>query len=71
MDMFSTNKIGSTQSIYYRNKALVTTQWAEYQKTQSPIHLAILCRKLTFFEHPEVGEEIERLITAEHFHKLD
>ena len=71
MDMFSANQNGSTQSIYNRNRALVATQWDEYQKTKNPIHLAILCRTLPFFEHPEVGEEIARLITSDYFQELD
>ena len=71
MDMFSTNQNSSSQSIYDRNRALVATQWAEYQKNKNPIHLAVLCRTLPFFEHPEVGKEIARLITADYFQELD
>ena len=71
MDMFSAKQNGSNLSVYDQNKALVMTQWAEYQKTKNPVHLAVLCRALPFFGHKEVGEEIARLITADYFKELN
>ena len=71
MDMLAANQNGSTQSICNQYTALVAMQWDEYQKTKNPIHLAILFRTLPFFEHPEVGEEIARLITSDYFLELD
>ena len=53
---------GLNQSIYDRRKALVAAQWAKYQETKDPEHLAAVCRELPFFEHPEVGEEIAKLL---------
>ena len=59
------------QSVYDRRKALVAEEWAEYQETKNPMHLAVICRELPFFDHPEVGEEIAHLLTADYFQELD
>ena len=59
------------QSVYDRRKALVAEEWAEYQETKNPVHLAVICRELPFFDHPEVGEEIAQLLTADYFQELD
>ena len=58
------NQGGLNQSIYDRRKTLVAAQWAKYQETKDPEHLAVVCRELPFFEHPEVGEEIARLLSG-------
>ena len=71
MDMFSATQGNQTQSVYNRRKALVAKQWAEYQETKNPVHLAVICRELPFFDHPEVGEEIAKLLTADYFQELD
>ena len=47
---------------YDQRKALVAEQWALYQKSKNPKHLATICKELPFFEHPEVGEEIANLL---------
>ena len=57
------NQGGLNQSIYDRRKALVAEQWVKYQETKDPEHLAVVCRELPFFEHPEVGKEIARLLS--------
>ena len=47
---------------YDQRKALVAEQWALYQTSKNPQHLATICKDLPFFEHPEVGEEIANLL---------
>ena len=47
---------------YDQRKALVAEQWALYQTSKNPKHLATICKELPFFEHPEVGEEIANLL---------
>ena len=42
--------------------ALVSEEWRNYKETKDPKHLAIVCRELPFFGHPEVGEEIAKLL---------
>ena len=42
--------------------ALVSQEWRNYKETKDPKHLAIVCRELPFFGHPEVGEEIAKLL---------
>ena len=49
-------------SKYEQRKALVTEQWQKYQASKNPKHLAVICQELPFFEHPEVGEEIAKLL---------
>ena len=47
---------------YDQHKALVSEEWRNYQETKDPKHLAIICKELPFFDHPEVGEEIAKLL---------
>ena len=49
-------------SKYDQRKALVAAQWQKYQASKNPKHLALICQELPFFEHPEVGEEIAKLL---------
>ena len=49
-------------SKYEQRKALVAEQWQKYQALKDPKHLAVICQELPFFEHPEVGEEIAKLL---------
>ena len=49
-------------SKYEQRKALVAEQWQKYQASKNPKHLAVICQELPFFEHPEVGEEIAKLL---------
>ena len=53
---------GLNKSIYERRKAMVEEYWQKYQDSKDPKHLAIICRELPFFEHPEVGNEIAKLL---------
>ena len=47
---------------YDHHTALVSEEWRNYIETKDPKHLAIVCRELPFFGHPEVGEEIAKLL---------
>ena len=49
-------------SQYDHRRALVSEEWRNYKETKDPKHLAIVCRELPFFGHPEVGEEIAKLL---------
>ena len=53
---------GLNKSIYERRKAMVEEYWQKYQASKDPEHLAIICKELPFFEHPEVGNELARLL---------
>ena len=53
MDKLAVIDDDQTRSVYNRRKALVEEQWAEYQETKNPVHLAVICRELPFFDHPE------------------
>ena len=50
------------------NRALVANLWKQYQIDKDPKWLAEICLNLPFFDHPEVGEEIAKLL-EEQFHK--
>ena len=67
MDMFS----ATNQATYRRRKDMTAKRWAEYQRDKSPVHLFAICRENSFFEHPEVGEEIARLLLADFYKELD
>ena len=45
-----------------QRKTLVSEEWRNYQETKDPKHLAAICKELPFFDHPEVGEEIAKLL---------
>ena len=47
---------------YSENQAIVEKLWKQYQKDNSPKWLAKICRTVPFFDHPEVGQELARLI---------
>ena len=47
---------------YDQRTELVSEEWRNYKETKDPKHLAIVCRELPFFGHPEVGEEIAKLL---------
>ena len=47
---------------YDQRALLVSEEWRNYKETKDPKHLAIVCRELPFFGHPEVGEEIAKLL---------
>lgn len=41
----------------------VSNEWANYTKTKDRRHLANIAKEMPFFGHPEVGEEIARLLS--------
>ena len=62
--------MSDAETIYAKRKALVAHCWERYQVKKDPRWLAEICTELPFFEHPEVGAEIARLL-AKRFHKRD
>ena len=52
----------NTKSKYEQRKDLVAKHWSKYQETKDVEHLAIICREMPFFDHPDVGEEIASLL---------
>ena len=47
---------------YSGNQANVEKLWNQYQKDNNPKWLAEICLTVPFFDHPEVGKEIAKLI---------
>tara|TARA_B100000925_G_scaffold263169_1_gene220918 strand:- start:328 stop:501 length:174 start_codon:yes stop_codon:yes gene_type:complete len=47
---------------YRENQANVEKLWKQYQKDNNPKWLAEICLNVPFFDHPEVGKEIAKLI---------
>ena len=47
---------------YSENQAIVEKFWKQYQKDNNPKWLAEICLNVPFFDHPEVAEELARLI---------
>ena len=47
---------------YSENQANVEKLWNQYQKDNNPKWLAEICLTVPFFDHPEVGKEIAKLI---------
>ena len=56
MDMFA----ATNRETYDHRKDMVAEKWAEYEKDKNPVHLASICRDLSFFDHPQVGEANSR-----------
>ena len=67
MDIFTK----TNPATYNRRKKMVAERWAKYEQDQNPLHLAAICRELTFFDHPQVGQEIARLLLADLYKELD
>ena len=67
MDMFS----ATNRDTYAKRKIMVAERWSEYEKDKNPLHLATICRELSFFDHPQVGEEIARLLLAKFYQELE
>ena len=53
---------------FIENQALVENLWKQYQISKDPKWLAEICLNVPFFDHPEVGKEIARLLDCQ-FHK--
>ena len=47
---------------YRENQAMVEKLWKQYQKDNNPKWLADICLNVPFFDHPEVGKEIAKLL---------
>ena len=51
-----------SKKTYSENQAIVERLWKQYQKDNDPKWLADICLNVPFFDHPEVGEEIAKLL---------
>ena len=51
-----------SKKTYIENQATVEKLWKQYQKDNNPKWLADICLDDPFFDHPEVGEEIAKLL---------
>ena len=51
-----------SKTSYSENQANVEKLWKQYQKDNNPKWLAEICLNVPFFDHPEVGKEIAKLI---------
>ena len=51
-----------SKKTYSENKAIVEKLWKQYLKDNNPKWLAEICLNVPFFDHPEVGEEIAKLL---------
>ena len=47
---------------FSENQAFVEKLWKKYKKDNNPKWLADICIKVHFFDHPEVGKEIAKLV---------
>ena len=47
------------------NQPLVENLWKQYQKRKDPKWLAEICLNVPFFDHPEVGKEIAKLLESQ------
>ena len=50
---------------FIENQALVENLWKQYQKSKDPKCLAEICLNVPFFDHPEVGKEIAKLLESQ------
>ena len=53
---------------FIENQNLVENLWRHYQSDKNPKWLAEICLNIPFFDHPEVGKEIAKLLERQ-FHK--
>ena len=47
---------------FIENQNLVENLWKQYQVDKDPKWLAEICLNVPFFDHPEVGKEIAKLL---------
>ena len=47
---------------FIENQNLVGNLWKQYQIDKDPKWLAEICLNVPFFDHPEVGKEIAKLL---------
>ena len=52
---------------FIENQTLVEKLWKQYQISKDPKWLAEICLNVPFFDHPEVGKEIAKLLESQ-FH---
>ena len=50
---------------FIENQNLVENLWKQYQRDKNPKCLAEMCLNVPFFDHPEVGEEIAKLLEGQ------
>ena len=50
---------------FIENQDLVENLWKQYQIDKDPKWLAEICLNVPFFDHPEVGEEIAKLLDGQ------
>ena len=50
---------------FEENQNLVESLWKQYQIDKDPKWLAEICLNVPFFDHPEVGEEIAKLLEGQ------
>ena len=50
---------------FIENQNLVENLWKQYQVDRDPKWLAEICLNVPFFNHPEVGEEIAKLLEGQ------
>ncbi len=50
---------------FIENQDLVENLWKQYQIDKDPKWLAEICLNVPFFDHPEVGEEIAKLLEGQ------
>ncbi len=50
---------------FIENQNLVEKLWKQYQSDKNPKWLAEICLNVPFFDHPEVGEEIAKLLESQ------
>jgi hypothetical protein len=50
---------------FMENRALVANLWKQYQIDKDPKWLAEISLNVPFFDHPEVGKEIAKLLVGQ------
>ena len=50
---------------FIENQNLVGNLWKQYQIDKDPKWLAEICLNVPFFDHPEVGKEIAKLLEGQ------
>ena len=51
-----------SRKLFLENQNLVENLWKQYQIDKDPKWLAEICLNVPFFDHPEVGKEIAKLL---------
>ena len=56
---------------FIENQNVVENLWKQYQIDKDPKWLAEICLNVPFFDHPEVGKEIAKLLEGKFQKKSD